>query len=376
MAGKQVTKGTTAAFEVLFREPDGTPLVPVDPASYPQVAINDPDGTSITSGIGTDLGGGKYRFTWFVAADSPQGEHTIQWNMLTANNVQREIAETFTVIGQTDLVGDLSSTYLTYKGRSERLISRWRQPPLELDVVLTAPDGSTASYAKTDLTEVSQDNHTVFYVDTPAISTAGCYQVVWASRDTLVSPSMVTVQQLRVPNDSFWQMAPSLRMLIDKAQKSRKAGSSSVLAYTDSDLFEYFERGMDRINSATPITAWNLANFPASFGFGSYLLAAAGYWGILSQSLADGELAFNSSGQTVTLEVDHGAVYDSVLTKLETILTEEMPKTKLNMLRRTSVGSINVRPFSYGLTSAVFKVRSASGGNGQVLSLMSRIGLV
>jgi hypothetical protein len=89
LSPQKVVRGTTVAFEELFVETDGTtPIVPLDPSAYPAVSIVSPDEEILQSGVGTSLGDGRWRFTWFVPADvdlsGPDSPYRIDWLMLTA----------------------------------------------------------------------------------------------------------------------------------------------------------------------------------------------------------------------------------------------------------------------------------------------------
>jgi hypothetical protein len=161
-------------------------------------------------------------------------------------------------------------------------------------------------------------------------------------------------------------------MLIDKVQK--KIGH--VQAYSDSDMYEYMVRGTEYVNAVNPITGWTLVNWPAQYGMTNFLLMAAAWWGLNAQYLSEGELAFNFSGQTVTLDVDRTGYYSDAMGRLKDYLDTQLQQTKRNMLRRVSVGAIATRPYDFGLQSLVARVQTVNGGNGTVLPLFSQLGLI
>lgn len=91
--------------------------------------------------------------------------------------------------------------------------------------------------------------------------------------------------------------------------------------------------------------------------------------------IANGFIVHNS-GQTVTLDVDRTGTYEAAIGRLHDYLTNEMPKTKRNMLRRTSPGSLATRPMDFGLSSLICRVQTMNAGANQILPLMSRLGLL
>lgn len=374
---RQTIRGTTAVFEELFIEDDGTPIPPADPNS-PRATIKDPNGVTLSAGGGVSLGDGRFRFTWFVPVDaevsSADSAYRVEWLFESATNRTIEKSLDFEVSDSVDVTPqERGYTYITLQNESERLFIRFRQPQETLTCTVSAPDNSKYQVDLNDITRVDDRGSIVYYIDTPALTKTGVYHVIWRARQTQISPNTTSIQQLRVPECLFWEMAPSLRMLLDKAQKR----IGLVQAYSDSDMYEYLLRGIDIVNSTNPVTSWNFNAFPVMFGMPSYLLLAAGQWGLRAQYLAEGELnSFSFSGQTTTLDVDRQGVYESMLQNITDYLRENLQPTKRNMLRRVSPGSLAVRPYDFGLGSFVMPVMTANAGSQQLLPLLSRIGIM
>lgn len=370
---QKVVRGVNAVFEELFLDEDNEPLVPLDPSAYPAISIISPSGEIIQQAAALTVGEGRYRYNWFIPADaelSSSKQHwRIEWTFITPGGRQIDKVQYFLVIDNIVATAEERAyTNLTQAGTSERLFLRLSNEVQEVSVNLMSMGGVVESYSPE---KIISDGFVTYYADTSTLP-VGCYIATWAIRETVISPMQHFVQQIRVPEPQFWFFQPSLRMLIDKVQKKE----GHVQAYSDSDMYEYFLRGMDVINQTNPISGFTIGTMPSIGGFTTFLIAASAWWGLQAQYIAEGELKFSFTGQTVTLDVDRTGVYSDAIGKLSEYLKTELPKTKRNLLRRTSVGSIATRPYDYGLTSLVVPVFRAQGGNSQILPLLSRIGLI
>lgn len=360
---RSVVRGASVTFEEVFAEVDGTPLAPIAADAYPSVSVVAPDQTILATGVALHLGDGRYRFQWYVPVDadlsSPDRPWRIEWLMVVTQNRQINRQAAFEI---TDTIeGDPTErayTYITMLGSPERLIARFYTEQEEIQVDVTDYRGTVLeSYAKVDLTVRHEKGTVAYYVDTSNAEGSGVFNVVWRSRQTAVSPQQITVQQLRVPELTFWTFQPSLRMFLDKIQK--KVGM--VQAYSDSDLYEYTLRGMGMVNQYNPVTTWSLNGFPPGMGFEEFMLLAACWWGLNAQYLSEGELAFSFSGQSVTLDVDRTGTYESAMSRIKEHLDTFLPKAKSTWLRRSSTGVSAGRPYNFGLNNTVQRVMTQSG---------------
>jgi hypothetical protein len=370
---QKVVRGVSALFEQLFLDEDHNPLVPLDPAQYPTISIVSPSEEIIQQAVATPMGDGRYRYVWFVPADSELSSNAttwrIEWMMLTTAGRQVSMTQYFNVIDNVIATSEERAyTNLTMENTSERLFLRMSREPSSISVVLMNHGGISESYTPL---KVVMDGYTTYYADTSELQ-VGQYIATWTVRETPVSPAQHFVQQIRVPETQFWFFQPSLRMLIDKVQKKE----GHVQAYSDSDIYEYFLRGFDIVNQANPISSWNFRMMPLIGGVDAFVIAAAAWWALQAQYLAEAELKFDFSGQTITLGADRTGAYADAISRLGEYLRTELPKTKRNILRRTSVGSLATRPYDYGLTSVVVPVFRSTAGTSQILPLLSRIGLL
>jgi hypothetical protein len=369
---QKAVRGVNTVFEQLFLDDSGDPLIPID-SSYPAVSIVSPSEEIIQQGVATSLGQGRYRYNWFVPADAELSSSNtawkINWFFLTPGGRQVDKTSTFSIIDNVVASSEERAyTNLTQNNTSERLFLKLSSEPSEISVSLMDISGVTETYIPT---KIIMDGYNTYYADTSELG-VGKYIATWKIRETPISPAQSFVQQIRVPENHFWFFQPSLRMLIDKAQKKE----GHVQAYSDSDMYEYFLRGLDIINSVTPLTSWAFGSIPAIGGFDTFLIAASAWWALQAQFISEGELKFDFTGQTISLNVDRTATYNDAIAKLGDYIKTELPKTKKSWLRRGNVGHLATRPYDYGLTSLVVPVSRGLGGSSQILPLLSRIGLI
>lgn len=356
----QHARGIGVMFEVEFFDDapaNTTPSVPANPSESPSWSIVDPTGVQVTNGVGLPGSApGRWTANWSVPPDAPlstvSDKWRIVWNMVTGTGRQLQTTNPFDVIelrtpDTLDAVRD--GSYLAYQGTSERLILRLPRRPSELTVTGFASTSLgnpcptdtpvwSGSLADSSITEVEEQNMFVYIFDTPVLTDVGETQIVWNHRQTITSPNEVIVQRLFIPPRVFWSLNPSLRVIIDKLQK--KLGT--IHAYTDSDIFEYFQRGVGILNGTTPATNWDLQTFPYSSVTVRFLIEAAALWALRAQGLLSSELQFSFSGQQVTLDQDTSSGYDNLESKVVEDLVGDRPgswpRTKVDMLRQA--GSI------------------------------------
>jgi sulfur relay (sulfurtransferase) DsrC/TusE family protein len=296
----------------------------------------------------------------------------IDWLMMTLQGRQSQLSQNFNVVDAMSLApNDRAYTQMAALGESERLVIKFRSQQSETRLVLTDMSGETCDLSPTIQYTVYEGWH-VYYVDTPVWVSTGTYLATWTARQTIISPTQTIVQMIRVPEQAFWFLQPSLRMLIDKVQKK----SGHVQAYSDSDIYEYLLRGTNIVNSTNPVTHWSLGSAAATDPIVPYLLAAAAWWGLQAQYLAEGELAFNFSGQTVTLDVDRTGYYESTMTRLNDFLQQNLATTKKGLLRQSHAGVVAGRPYSFRHGPFMGKLSSGRGNGGDVLVPLGKLGLL
>jgi len=384
----QHARGIGVVFEADFFDDapnNTTPAVPANPAESPSYTIVDPSGVQVNSGVGTPGSQpGRWTASWAVPQDAPLSTQSnkwrIVWNMVaqTARQLQQTLPFDVIELRTPDTLDDVrAESYMVYAGNSERVVLRLPRRPDEISIQgfmsssLTNPCPSdtalfTGSLAGGTIVEVEEQNLFAYIFDTPALTDFGEIQVVWNYRQTITSPTETTVQRIFVPPSVFWSLGPSLRVLIDKLQKRQGA----IQSYPDSDLFEYFQRGLGILNGTTPASDWSLLNFPYASTTTRFLIEAAALWAMHAQQLLAGELQFSFSGQSVTLDIDQQGVYDTIASKLLEDLRGTdpgaWPSAKRDIIRQaTPIAHVANRLMGkYGMNQYTYKVYSSGVGAG------------
>lgn len=139
-----------------------------------------------------------------------------------------------------------------------------------------------------------------------------------------------------VPRDTtylLWTTNPQIgvakSMLQNFIDRARLENVIPELEYTDADLFTYLYRGLAAFNSIPP----RVTNFTGTNMQGPMLdawVVCASIAALSAQFLAEGSLAFDFSGQTVSLNMDRTPAIESTLGRLESQLNSMvMPYKKM-----------------------------------------------
>jgi len=393
----QYARATSAVFEASFVNQDGEPIPALNTTNSPTVDIKDPAGTSVATGIGKPLGGGKYSFQWFVPADAEintmDRPWSITWFFVTDTGHNKDYEETFNVVDEVEPEPEERKwTYLTRSGKSERILLPLDAQPEEMGLDIldasnnmyvsitpgtnTVTDDVKAASTATALASrkigrIIRDGRYHYFFDTDPLE-MGEYLVFWRIRETSVSPEDEIQQLLRVPEMNFWRLVQPLRILIDKLQKR----IGWVQAYADSDVYEYILRGMDAANFVQPTTNWTLSSLPlkSSRGVISAVLLYAATWGLISQQILEVELQYDHGGQTVQLTYNHD--YSGILGLINGLL-DNFKESKQHIYRiANGPGLVGVRPKNWRYNNRVWRVDNwGSGSPYDVAALATSLGL-
>lgn len=406
-----LTRGETSKFKVSFflDQQQTTPLVPIDP-NYPKYSIIRPDGTSIQDGVGIETTPGRYTVDFLVPKDAPlsyfnqkpqtyndrnqgmdltadEARYRIEWTMVTAENYQVQFVEEFdvrdTAITQSEnrelkyltLAGDpirlmVRTTTIPYKIKMRLLIrGNDANPVMEQFYDSTLPEGSQGN-----IKHAKNGDSYVMYYDVPEGVTLRntCYIVLWQIQDEAFSVPETEFQMVTSITTNLLPVITSLRMLIDRFQKRL----GRVRAFEDSDLLEYIARGTQLVNLQYPTTGYTIDQMPDALL--TYVLLAAGWYGLQAQSILDGDMNFNFSGQSVTLSLDSQSAMDAAASKMMDMFNQGIGPAKVAFVRNArGVGTVAGRSYNYRyMNNYVFKIGSVSGGAPDFLQLLGKIGLL
>lgn len=164
--------------------------------------------------------------------------------------------------------------------------------------------------------------------------------------DSKLEPILVLVEHVRKGAFSptqysykAWAITPQMLVGLNSLEqyinKARLSNVIPELEYTQSDLLEYLARGLNLFNSFPPtLTAFNGRNMQGII-FDGWLQCSA-YYALSAQLQAEGAMAFDFSGQEVSLNVDRTPAIESALGRVESALNEHVKPMK-KLLARAGV---------------------------------------
>jgi len=329
---QSVIRGTNTLFFTQFYDSNGAPLTPV---AAPTFTMFDATGAPVAQGVGQQDTTNPARFTaaLTVPIQAPLTVVGSPYNMIwslqstTAAGVVTNYTnkESFYVV---DPVAPVANPVVV--GNAAATVS----------VTLPAlPKGSPvySVYAgdvlvTTGTVTLSAGVSTPTGVQYTATIAAGVlapsaqpYTVLWSiPGDVNTYTNMVSVLSV-----SQFALLNQLRDFIDKA---RLQDGLTTLDYTDDNLHNYLNQGLQLLNSWNPqVTAWTYGTLPTTMTMP--LLFAAAYCGLSAQYLAEGVSAFDFSGQQVTLTVSRMDSIDGALSRISEWLDTNLEKQKRLVVR-------------------------------------------
>lgn len=333
-------------------EEELTPIIPIS-SSYPSFIIRNPKNDIVYSGTAIDYSTqGNYQVTWTIPKDamlsSDEDSWTIEWIMVASDGRQIQYKENFLVVDMAiETNEDHSIIQVVQANKTFRLYNYFEVNPIEISLdIYTASNSSEPlmSFTKEDLTFVTNERgHIGYYVDVPEGLNQGEYLSFWSYRYTELSDVSREFKSLRSVKPTILRLADQLRVLIDRYNKRQSAPN----AYSDSDLIEFLDKGLEMVNAWYPVSnpaiVWDSVD---SSPYKIYIIACAAIWGLKSQYLLETDLAFNFSGLTTSIDYDRTGAIDSFLSSLIEWVNNNLSKAKIATTRSYGIGSVAVRPYS------------------------------
>lgn len=386
MAKKTFSRNTQALFTAGFFT-DSTYTTPITPLSsiYPTYSIRNPIGDVVHSGTAVSyLSDGNYKVEWTIPTDamlsSDNDEWNIEWTMVSSDNRQLQFKQPFFVVdARVETPEDHSIIQVACDSEEFRLNNYFESEVQDITVNVYQAKNTTTpilTYTQDDLTgPVNIEGHIAYYVNCDEGLPQGDYLIMWRYRNDSVSSLSREFKTLRVVRTTVLRFVDQLRILIDRFNKRQAAPN----AYSDSDLIEFLNRGLDMVNcwypQSTPAITWDSidgTNYPI------FVIAGSAAYALQSQYLLETDLSFNFSGQTTVLDFDRTGNIDNAYQKLLEFLNTNLTKAKIAVTRSAGIGSVAVRPYSV-YNNARNRVIMYEGSGAQtgssVWSLMVVLGL-
>lgn len=317
-------------------EQSGSPMIPK--AGYPQVRLLDDDNAMISSIVASPSG---VPGEWTAALSVPnlgldaKKELRIRWRFLT-------------VVGEKTLVTDSIIIEPKLETRISDIVCMFGD--LRASFVLPQYVGST----DTAVYQMYLNNQSLF--DVPKdLKTAGIVTPLVdrtsASIPMQVPEASLYPYLLRVtvtpvggqPRDytyKLWAITPQIMLgmatLEDFLNKSRVENVIPELRYTSGDLVGYLERGLYMFNMIGTPPSWFSGLNMQGFLFDAWITCAS-YYALGAQLMAEGSLAFDFSGQGVSLNIDRTPQLEGALGRIESFISDKVVPLKKQLARQNTL---------------------------------------
>lgn len=298
---KTFSRNEQVRFTAKFFEEDEeiTPIIPIS-SSYPSFQIRNPKNDIVYSGTASDYSTqGNYQVSWTIPKDailsSDMDAWTIEWIMVSTDGRQLQYKENFLVVDMSiETREDHSIIQVVQAKKTFRLYNYFEVNPINIELDISVAKNSAEpimSFSMSDLTEVSNERgHIGYYIDIKEGLEQGEYLALWSYRYSELSDVSREYKSIRSIRTIVLRYADQLRIFIDRYNKRQSAPN----AYSDSDLIEFLDKGLNMVNVWYPVSnpslTWdNIDGTP----YPIYVIACAAIWGLKSQYLLENDLAFN-----------------------------------------------------------------------------------
>jgi hypothetical protein len=372
--------GQLADFKFSFVTPTGAPVDLLDSAQYPAYAFISPSGVQVQTGVATAVSTpGSYQVQWTIPLQAELSNDDRAWQLEVTIVTKRrhQYVKTFdfnVVDKQLTGSGRRNIIDVSLAGRSYRAIWRGDFDPAELSLECFRtkdPDDLSgaplaAAVDKAAMTRVVDGDSIAYYYDIPSANLRAdtvfdnSFTILWSARETAVSELQQEYQQMRTIQKKGFSKIASVRFLVDRFQ--HRFGTAQHIS--DGDVVESLVRGLGNLNQWYPISGYTAEMFPE--GLDTFWVLFASQYLLQSQRLLLGNLAFNFSGQSVTLDYDQTGVIDSAIQGFTDYINTHCTPAKYMLNRQSSrVGVAGVRPYRLPASSynRVYKIDSTGSDN-------------
>lgn len=368
---------TTFTASIEIADEQGMPVIPRP--GYPKVTLLDSDKSPIATFTAVP---GQAQGIWTSAISLPMlgvtrpTEYKIRWRCLGEDGERYQLFDTVLIDPKAER-RDSEIVVVAGSPHAEFVI------PLMYDAVM---DGRYQAYS----------NNTALLPDWVAFSSSA------VAVDAGVDRTLISIPLLDVPPSLFanllsihmrvrgrpkvfsykyWHITPQIALamtvLEDFLNKSRIENVIPELEYTDGDLVGYLEKGLHYFNSVGVQTSFNGLNMQGPL-MDSWQLCTA-YWAISTQLLAEGSLAFDFSGQGISLNVDRTPQLDAALSRIEARIQDTVIPLKKLLGQQGitkgdgSVGASDMRnPYNMGTLQLINAPTTRVSGWSNYIGLRSR----
>jgi hypothetical protein len=162
------------------------------------------------------------------------------------------------------------------------------------------------------------------------------YTVLWSAKNSSKASYVEThTGRLFITTPSILSAVEDIRIYVNKSRTT--INGKPDLLFSAPLLIAYLRRGRDAFNAAFGMfTNFDMTN--AQGGIREYWLKYAEVYALRSQFLAEGEKAFNFTGQAISLEVDKTQFYQSAADSIQQDLDNNGKTFKQNLIKKGITG--------------------------------------
>ncbi len=308
---------------------EGVPLMPNDPNLYPSFVVRDIHQDLVVAGTGTFNAQDNLYHADFTIPDTSvlsdeENKYVIDWDLVTNNGLTYKLTEYFDVVNP--------SYNLTTTKEIQKIGFSFTKTALTIPLPGSATSINFKLYNQADQVihtsePVPAGMYSEYYIyknviQAGTMSAGNSYNAVW----TFVLGNEESVYYQKLTCIDFFTMSriSDLRMMLDKVMKD----IDLYVGYRDSDLAFYLRQGLGLINMISPLTTWGHEVFINGEVPEYALLEAAYYVALRAQYLAEGDSAFDYSGQPVTLTVDRTQYIEAEIGRSDEWLKGEFKEFK------------------------------------------------
>lgn len=350
-------EGTTVSLIEQFLDDDDEPLYPSTTKGGPRVRLYDSERAIIAEVIAvpepSEIGAWRADLPIPNMGLSDRIELTARWLMVTDDGDRVTAKNTVYVDPQTERRSD---DLIVIVGRDMKMQLTLPfpyspgSPERKADVVNGVP--ARKAIPGDELTFSLYFNNQAIYenlgaddrsvrIENAATKTLASIPAV--TGDPKVAPMSLLVSHTK--HDAFsptvytfkvWAVTPQVllaaRQLEDFVNKAKIANVIPELEYSQADLLECLHRGLSMFNMLQPL----VTNFTGTNMQGPLLsawLTCAAYFALGAQIQAEGALAFDFGGQSVSLNVDRTPALESALSRLDSEIENQVKPFKKLLVR-------------------------------------------
>jgi hypothetical protein len=368
-----------ANHEFLDDESD-SPLVPKP--GYPKVRLLDKDKNLLFSGLGVpDVTPGNWKASVAVPTigNTDRLELIVEWRFWESNGQKTKVTEAVLVDPKTE---PRVSNIVVLQGKSK----------FKFSLPIPYRQGVDEGFLQLYLNNSPVLNPPIDLGDSQAVevvtlSDKASFKCGVPPVNPSLKPYLLDLTITRSSGEDvdftymWWLVTPQIVLATNALEeflnKARIEEVIPSLQYVDGDLVHYLERGLYLFNTVGSTTAFTGTNMQGIL-YEAWLTCSC-YYALCAQLIAEGSLAFDFSGQGVSLNVDRTPQLEAALGRIERHIADQIAPLKKKMVQQgflTGDGSAGAGPLrnsmSIGRLGMINSPTTRVGGYGGGLFLGRR----